>query len=389
MKHLILLASCIALAACNREAAASEKTGTPVRVTSVDLYQPKTGARYSASIVPGRQVSLSFRVSGFVTDIAQRGGRGLEPGDVVAAGALLAKLREEDYHNSSDQASSQLESAQESRKSAEAQLAQAAASHAKAEADFGRARTLIESKSITRPEFDSAKAQLDVTSAQVHAAQAQLDAAAAQIRIAEASLRTAKLAQRDTALVAPFTASVVQRNVEVGMLAGPSVVAYSLADIGTVKAAFGVPDLSVVQMRPGRSIAVSIEALAGREFRGTVTSIAAVADPETKLFQVEVTMANPQMLLKPGMIASLTVEDSAPAPAVPVVPLSAVVRDRTNPADFAVMVLDGKIARSRRVALGPTFGEVLAVTSGLKPGEVVIRAGGSMVNDGEMVEVIP
>jgi hypothetical protein len=32
---------------------------------------------------------------------------------------------------------------------------------------------------------------------------------------------------------------------------------------------------------------------------------------------------------------------------------------------------------------------LLAVTSGLKPGEFVIRAGGTMVNDGEAVEVIP
>ena len=70
------------------------------------------------------------------------------------------------------------------------------------------------------------------------------------------------------------------------------------------------------------------------------------------------------------------------------VPLAAVVRDRANPSDFSVMVVEGKVAKARRVALGPTFGEVLAVTSGLKPGEMVIRAGGTMVNDGETVEVI-
>jgi hypothetical protein len=68
--------------------------------------------------------------------------------------------------------------------------------------------------------------------------------------------------------------------------------------------------------------------------------------------------------------------------------MSAVVRDRLNPADFAVMVVEGKVAKARRVGLGPTFGELLAITSGLKPGEMVIRAGGTMVNDGEAVEVI-
>jgi multidrug efflux system membrane fusion protein len=114
-----------------------------------------------------------------------------------------------------------------------------------------------------------------------------------------------------------------------------------------------------------------------------------VADAETRLFQVEVTIPNQAMVLKPGMIASLELADAKPASAVPVVPLSAVVRDRANPADFAVMVVENKVAKTRRVHLGPTFGELLAVTSGLKPGEVVIRAGGTMVNDGEAVEVIP
>jgi RND family efflux transporter MFP subunit len=388
MNRIILIASLLSLAACHKQVA-PEKTVTPVRVTAVNTYQPKNGARYSATIFPGRQVNLAFRVSGLVTGIHRVGARWLEPGDIVPTGTVLAQLRQEDYRATSSQAQSQLDAAKETQKTATAQLAQAQASHAKAEADFARARTLIESQSLTRPEFDSARAQLDVTSAQVQAARAQLDATAAQIRNAEASIVTARLAQNDTALVAPFTASVVQRNVEIGMLAGPSVVAYSLADIATVKAAFAVPDTAVVQMRPGRTIGISVEALPGHEFRGTVTSIASVADTDTRLFPVEISIDNREKLLKPGMIASLTLSDAKPAPAVLVVPLSAVVRDRANPADFAVMVVEGKVAKARRVDLGPTFGELLAVTRGLRPGELVIRSGGTMVNDGEVVEVMP
>jgi multidrug efflux system membrane fusion protein len=389
MNRMIAVIPVLVLAACHREGPKLEKTVTPVRVTAVDVYQPRDGGRYSASITPGRQVSLAFRVSGIVTEIHRLGGRGLEAGDIVAGGTILARLREEDYRNSTAQAQSQLDAARETQRSAFAQLAQAQASRTKAEADFARAKTLIESQSLTRPEFDSAKAQLDVAAAQVEAARAQIDSAAAQIRTAEASMASARLAQRDTALAAPFTASVVQRNVELGMVTGPSQPAYTLADISTVKAAFGVPDMVVVQLRPGKSIDITIEALPGQEFRGTVTAIAAVADSETRLFQVEVTLANPQMFLKPGMIASLTLGGTRVKPAVPVVPLNAVVRDRANPADFAVMVVENKVARLRRVNLGPTFGDVLAVTSGVRPGELVVRAGATMIADGEAVEVIP
>jgi multidrug efflux system membrane fusion protein len=390
MKKIITIASFLALIACQKEQkhqATVEKNVTPVRVTPVNLYQPKGATRYSASILPGRKVSLSFRVSGIVSNIYKIGGRGLEPGDFVAGGAVLGRLRAEDYTHNSSQAQSQLQAARETQKSAAAQLAQAQASRVKAEADFARAKALYESQSLTRPEFDSARAQLDVNNAQVEAARAQLDSAAAQIRNAEASVGTASLAQFDTALVAPFAATVVQRNIELGMLAGPSAVAYTLADIGTVKAAFGVPDTAVVEMRPGRVISVSVEALGGREFNGTVTSVASVADTETRLFQVEVTIVNQGMILKPGMIASLGLEDPAPGPAVPVVPLSAVVRDRAHPADFTVMVVEGNVAKSRRVGLGATFGELLAV-SGVRPGEMVINAGGTLVTDGDSVEVL-
>jgi multidrug efflux system membrane fusion protein len=383
------VAALLALSACNNKHAEPLKTITPVRVAAVDMYQPVSSARYSASILPGREVNLAFRVSGFVTSIQRTGNRGLEPGDIVQGGAVLARLREEDYRNSSNQAQSQLEAARENHRAAMAQLTSANASQIKAQADFNRAQTLISSQSLTRPEFDSAKAQLDSANAQVQSARAQIDSAAAQIRNAEAGLASAQLTRRDTALVAPFTASVVQRSIEVGMLASPGQVAYALADISTVKASFGVPDTVVVGLKPGRAIAVTVEALPDQEFHGTVSSVAAVADAETKLFQVEVSIPNRTMHLKPGMIASLTLDDAKPEPAVPVIPLSAVVRDRTNPADFAVMVVEGKVAKARKVGLGSTFGELLAVTSGLKPGEMVIRAGGTMVNDGEKVEVVP
>jgi multidrug efflux system membrane fusion protein len=173
------------------------------------------------------------------------------------------------------------------------------------------------------------------------------------------------------------------------MLAGPSLAAYTLADIGTVKAAFGVPDTVVVGVRPGVRLALTAEAAPGREFQGTVTSVAAVADAETRLFAVEVTIDNRGQMLKPGMIASLALGEATPAAPVAVVPVSAVLRDRSQPDSFAVMVVEGKVAKSRRVGLGATFGELLAVTSGVRQGEMVIRAGASAVNDGETVEVIP
>jgi multidrug efflux pump subunit AcrA (membrane-fusion protein) len=394
MKPWILVILMMPLASCAREAAAVEKTVTPVRVAAVEMFEPAFSERYSASIMPGRQVTLAFRVAGYVRQLKQTRGadgrlRALEPGDIVAAGAVLATLREEDYQVQVEQALGSADSARENEKAARGKLIQAQAAFTKAEADLGRARTLFASQSLTRSDFDSTQAQYDSARGDLEAARAQLDAAAGQIRTADAALASARLAHRDTSLAAPFTAAVVQRSVEVGALVSAGTQAYTLADISSVKATFGVPDSVAVQIQPGTAVAITLEALPERRFGGTVNAIAAVADQDTRLFQIEVSLGNEQRLLRPGMIASLSLGPAAAVPAVPVVPLSAVIRDRQGGSRFAVMVVEDGVARERAVTLGATYGERLAVTSGVQPGEHVILAGATLVTDGELVEVIP
>jgi multidrug efflux pump subunit AcrA (membrane-fusion protein) len=396
-----IIAGCVAwdlllvfLASCSHETRKAEKAATPVRVIAVENFTPRTGERYSASIEPTRQVNLAFRVSGFVQYLHQIRSadgrmRSLEPGDMVTAGTVLARLRQEDYDIQLRQAQGQQTAARENEKAAVAQLGQAQAANVKADADFARAKALIESQSLTQPDFDSAKAQYDSARLQLEASRAQLDAAVAQLQAADAALASARLAQQDTSMVAPFSAAVVQRNIELGTLAGPSTTAYSLADLNSVKASFGVPDVVAVRLKRGTSLSIFAEALPEREFRGMITSVAAVADRNTRLFQVDLTLSNPQAVLKPGMIATLSLGSPAKVEHMPVVPLSAVVRAHEGASGFAVVVVDGNQARRREVTLGNTYGDRIAVVRGVRLGERVVASGAALIAEGDNVEVIP
>jgi RND family efflux transporter MFP subunit len=381
-------------ASCSHEPRKGEKTVTPVRVATVENFTPKIGERYSASIEPDRQTSLTFRVSGFVQQLYQiRAADGhlrfFEPGDMVAAGTLLARLRQEDYEIQIKQAQGQLEAARENEKAARAQLGQVQAASTRADADFVRAKALIESQSLTRPDFDAAQAQYDSTRAQLEASRSQQAAAAAQIQAAEAALASARLAQQDTSLVAPFAAAIVQRNIELGSYVGPTITAVSLADLSTVKGSFGVPDAVAVTLKRGATLPIFVEALPAREFRGTVTAVAAVADRSTRLFQVQLTLPNPQALLKPGMIATLSLGSPGKVEAVPVVPLSAVVRPHEGSSGFALMVVEGNQVRRTAVTLGNIYGDRIAVVHGVKLGERVVASGATFLAEGDNVEVIP
>src|SRR5262249_6798743 len=159
-------------------------------------------------------------------------------------------------------------------------------------------------------------------------------------------------------MAAAFDGYVTQRFVEAGALVAPGSPGFSIADLSSVKAVFGLPDREVASLRTGATLTVTSDALAGREFRGIVTAISPVADSNTRLFPVEVVLPNPQRALLAGMIVSLSF-GSGKQKALLAAPLAAVVRSK-EPGGFAVVIVDEQggqsRARLRPVTLGRTFG---------------------------------
>lgn len=380
-------------ASCNRQKVVLDKSSTPVRLSAIEMYTPAQGGRYSASILANRQVNLAFRVNGFVESLYQVHGadgrtRSVDMGDVVPAGTVLARVRVKDYELQVAQAEGQVTQARNSQQAAQAQLRQAEAGAEKAEQDFARADALFEKKSLTKSDYDAATANRDATRAQAAAARSQAQASAGVLSAAQGALGTATLGFQDTALVAPFTGAVVQRSVETGSLAGPSLVAFVLADVSSVKATFGVPDVLVARIRRGSRMSVYTEAFPNRQFQGFVSTVAAMADSSTRVFQIEVTIPNNGAMLRPGMIASLDAAEAPVLQAVRVAPLSAIVGGENGPSQFAVVVFDHGVARRRPVTLGRMYGDRIEVT-GVEAGETVVSSGATFVSDGEQVRVIP
>jgi RND family efflux transporter MFP subunit len=393
MKRLACFSLVILLGACNRRPARVDQSPTPVHTASVEVYRPATQARYSASLGPERQVTLSFKASGFVESVRQVRGadgrlRSVDIGDIVPQGAELARVRVRDYQFQVDQVSGQLSQARQNEATARAQLAEADATARRASLDFERASALYADKAMTKTDYDSARAQLDSTRARVDAVRSQIQAAGAAIQASVAALGSATLVLHDTSLAAPFAGILVQRSVEVGSLVTPGAAAFALVDIATVRASFGVPDTTVVHLKPGARLPLFAEAVPDRQFTGVVTSIGAVADLNTRLFQVLVTVPNNDGILRPGMVAALALAESAKSEPVSVVPVNAVVRAKEDASEFAVVVVEGKQARHHAVRLAGNYGDRVAV-DGVRPGERVISSGAALIAEGELVEVIP
>jgi multidrug efflux system membrane fusion protein len=351
---------------CHRETKVLAKSPTPVHIAEVTLSTSPGGLRYSASILPFAQASLSFKSSGYVTEIRQVASadgrrRDVGTGDYVGRGAVLAQIRQQDSKNQLDQT--------------EAELSQAEAQHLVASEDNERAKTLYAKQSLIKPDFDQAQARFDSTLAAVNSARA--------------TVRQAQLALGDSDLKAPFSGYVVIRNVELGDLATPATAAFTIEDTHAVKVSFGVPEYALRQLRLGQEFSVQLED-DPKGYQGRLTSISPSADEKNRVFTVEVTVSNEKGLLKPGMIASIRLT-GIPEPPVPSVLFSAIVPDPVTPGHYAVFVAEeqaGKwVAHQRAVALGETRQNLVGV-DGVRPGQKIVVVGAAQLKDGDPIQVI-
>lgn len=380
---LPLALGALALVAGCRASAPAPPAPQAVKVAVVERAVAASARRYSAHIEPASRVDLAFKASGYVESIAKVPGvdgvpRTLQEGDFVEAGREVASLRRTDYAQKVAEA--------------EAALAQAKAGADQALLDEGRAAKLAERNSIAAAELDGARTKLASANAVLAGAKARVDGA--------------KTALGDTSLRAPMAGVIVKRSVEIGSLAAPGTIAFSIADVRSVKAVFGVPDTDLARVHLGAAQSVTSDALVGLELRGRITRIAPSADPKSRVFEAEVLIPNADDRLKIGMVVALSLGDGeaprgvatpASKPDTPLVPLSAIVRPAPGSSSFAVFVVDdapggapGKgVAHARIVELGEYLGRVIPVRSGLVGGERIVVQGAGLLSEGESVEVVP
>jgi RND family efflux transporter MFP subunit len=363
---IALLATTI-LGGCHHEPALPEKPPITVRLADVTLYQSAEGLRYSASLIPYAQVDVSFKTSGYITEVKQIRSadgriRDVGTGDYVTKETVLAQIRPQDLKNQVDESGGKVDAA--------------VAQHTQAEQDFNRAKRLYATESLTQPDYDQAQARFDSTLAAVNQA--------------KAALRQAQLSLADSSLKAPLSGYILARNIDLGTLASPSSTAFTIADTSAVKATFGVPEDTLHLVHLGQPLTLQMQNDAA-QYAGRITSISPSADTRSRVFTIEVTLSNRRNTLRPGMIASIELGGKREA-SQPSVPLSAIVPYPAESGQFAVVVAEQESgqwkARLRRVAVGATHGGSVSVT-GVHTGEKVAAVGAQLLKEGDSLSVIP
>ena len=249
---------------------------------------------------------------------------------------------------------------------------------------------------------DEAAAKSGVAAAEAHVAEARaflaqaeadLKGAEAEVKVSEASLKKEEALEAYTYIKSPYDGVVISRgegvhkgafirSADQGTSEGPML---TVAMDDTMRTIIPVPDRDVPFVNLGDPAIVRIDALAGREFKGTVSRIAESEDVNDRTMRVEVDLANKDHVVRDGMYgrAEIILEQATTNLTIP----SQAILDRDSEGKGTVKVVrDGKVYR-QEVVIGRDTGTEAEIVSGLQPDSEVALLPDVSMADGTPVEV--
>jgi HlyD family secretion protein len=262
----------------------------------------------------------------------------------------------------------------------QAQVDQADATVIRLQADVERARVSLEDAQVKlRRAQELFAAQLipaiDVENAQatLRQAEASVKAAQAQVTQARGSLNQARVNLNHTIITAPVDGIVISRSVDVGQTVAASMSAPTLfviaKDLTAMRVNASIDESDIGRIDAGQPVTFTVDAYAGQTFTGKVSQVRLepVIAQNVVSYVTIIDVPNPELKLKPGMTANLTIE-VARADDVLRVPSAAL---RFRPADqqpptrgSAVWVLQEGQVRPVTVKAGISDGTLTAITGG-------------------------
>lgn len=335
-KLVAVLAAAASLCACSgggkNQNAAVEEEKTPV--VSV--------VKASRQIVPQEEVYSSNIQANVVNNIAPQSSNrivklNVEVGDFVSEGQVLAEMDK-------------------------ANLQQAELKLKNDEAELERVKALLAEGGISQSDYDALELAFRVSRTSY---QNLLD---------------------NTVLKAPVSGVVSARNYDRGDMYSMSSPIYVVQQITPVKILIGVSEMDYTKVKKGDKVTLTVDAIPGKTFSGSVARLYPVINPSSHTFDVEVQIPNKDRLLRPGMYARVTVNMGDNNSVV--VPDAAVVKQQGS-GQRLVYVLDAdNCVDIRIVTVGRHFGTSYEILSGLEEGDVVVTGGQSALKSGIKVEVV-
>lgn len=328
--------SCMMLAGCTEKSRKLEKKNVKVETISVGNTNLGGTKDYVGTIEEKMGSTLSFEIAGNITSIR------VEEGDRVSKGQLLATINPTTVKEAHRATLTTLKQAQDA---------------------YRRFLPLHQSGTISDMKWVEIGSKLEQAKAAESIARQQLS---------------------HSTLTAPFAGVIAAKNVDLGTYVLPGQPVLKLANVAQVNAKISVPEAEISHLHVGDKVKLTVAALSGAIFRGTISEKGIDANPISHTYDVKVGITNPQGRLLPGMVCNAQVQGSAATPSHITVPPQSNELDVDN-SRFVWTVVNGK-AHQQPVTTGDFEGDGIVILSGLKAGDQVIINGQQKVSEGMNVD---
>jgi len=339
-KTMILSAIVIILFGCKQKQdnVKQEVTTIKVKAQAVQTFNGLSNLRYSGTVEASQTIPLTFQSSGTVEQVL------VQEGDAVRKGQLLATVDKADnqsIYNSS------------------------LAMYQQAKDAYDRLKQVYDNGSLSEVKWVEMETNLKKAQSQLEVAKSSLD---------------------KCNLYAPASGVIGKRNIEPGQSAISSFAPLELVKIETVLVKISVPENEIGKIKKGMNAGFTISALDNKQYEGTITNVGVVADQFSRTYEVKITVKNPELEIKPGMVCDVVLNTSAEKTMV-LVPYNSVTKDIEGNSFVFVVTPDKKTVKKQVVKVGGYQTNGLEITSGLTADQTIVIEGKEKLFDNSLISL--
>jgi RND family efflux transporter MFP subunit len=310
--------------------------GIPVEAVPVKRETISTYLLTTTTLAPERAVEVVSKTSGLVSQLL------VEEGDRVRAGQTLARLDEQELLIALREAEIRAQNMKRI---------------------FDRTVEMFEKNLVSKQTYDDAKFNYET---------------------AQSQYENAKLRVDYTQIRSPIDGIVTERLVEVGQRINQNQVLFRVGDFDPLLARIFIPEKEIRKLHVGQEAEIVVEAAPDRKFKGVVSMISPVVDPNSGTIKVTLEVRDTSGVLRPGMFANVHIITDT-RENVLVIPKKAMVLESERD---EVFIVDDGVARRVPVELGYSDGERVEIMSGLSEGQMVVTVGQEGLRDGIPVRIV-
>jgi RND family efflux transporter MFP subunit len=322
---------------------------------------------FTGSLIPKSQFVVAPKVTGWLKELL------VHLGDTVNQNQVVARLDDAEFTQQVEQARAELQVAKVTAENSTNDLELA-------QREYERAKALREKQIASASELDTAEAEFK-------ARQTQLRVSQAQVAQKEAALKAAELRLSYTQVQAFWedgdqTRVVGERFVDEGALVQANQAIVSVLQNDPLTAVVYVIERDYPKVKVNQQASMTTDAYPNRTFPGQIVRIAPLLKETSRQARVEIEIANPEQLLKPGMFVRAQVEFTHHDQAT-LIPLASLAR-RNNQEGIFLADRQSRKAKFVPVTVGISQGETLEVVEPAIAGEV-ITIGNHLLEDGSSI----